>query len=52
MNLNKRLSKLEAKTSNNKNWMTLGELYEWQETPEGKAELANLYDENRYDESE
>ena len=43
MNLEKRISKLEAVTPKNKDWMTLGELYDWQETPEGQAELAELY---------
>ena len=43
MNFEKRISKLEAVTPKNINWMTLGELYEWQKTPEGKAELAKLY---------
>ena len=54
MNLNKRLDRLESIKQNesNKPYMTLGELYEWQHTPEGKAELDKLYNENRHDESE
>ena len=49
--IEKRISKLEAVAPIDRNWMTLGELYEWQNTPEGQAELAELYNENRYDES-
>ena len=51
MNLNNRIEKLEAVTQDEskKNYMTLGELYDWQETPEGKAELDKLYNENRYE---
>ena len=44
--LHKRLSQLEAVTPK-KDMMTLGELYEWHKTPEGKAELDNLYNSNR-----
>ena len=48
MKLNKRLSQLEAITAPEKPVMkSLGELYEWQQTPSGKAELDNLYNENR-----
>jgi len=44
-NLDKRLDKLEAIKQNDskETCMTLGELYDWQETPEGQAELAKLY---------
>ena len=47
--IDKRISQLEAVTLDKPDepFMTLGELYEWQETPEGQAELAKLYDENR-----
>ena len=44
-NIDKRLDQLEAIRQNESNepFMTLGELYDWQETPEGQAELAELY---------
>jgi ABC-type enterochelin transport system substrate-binding protein len=42
-NIDKRLDQLEAIAPNEETYMTLGELYEWQETPEGQAELAELY---------
>ena len=43
--IEKRLNELEAIKQNDskESYMTLGELYEWQETPEGQAELAKLY---------
>jgi len=51
-NIDKRLDQLEAVTPKENMMTSLGELYEWQETAEGKAELAKLYNENRYDEPE
>jgi len=50
--IEKRLNKLEAVTPKEDLMTDLGELYEWQNTPEGQAELAELYNENRYDKSE
>lgn len=52
MNLNNRIERLEAVTQDESKYMTLGELYDWQETPEGKAELDKLYNENRFNEPE
>jgi len=42
--IEKRISVIEQMQRPKENMMTsLGELYEWQETPEGQAELAKLY---------
>ena len=51
--IEKRIQKIEKMQRPKENVLNgLGELYDWLETPEGKAELDKLYDENRYDESE
>lgn len=43
MNLNKRISELESVTIHKEGLRGLGEYYEWEKTPEGKAELDKFY---------
>ena len=51
--IEKRIQKIEKLQRPKENVMTnLKQLYDYQNTPEGKAEFNNLYNENRYDESE
>ena len=47
--IEKRISQLEAATPDKPVMNGLGEYYEWEKTPKGKAELDKLYNENRYD---
>jgi hypothetical protein len=45
--VDKRLNKLESVTPDKEIMKGLGELYEWENTPEGKAELNKLYNPDR-----
>ena len=46
-NLLKRIKALELQNPHQPAMNFLGELYAWLDTPEGKAEMDKLYDENR-----
>ncbi|WP_158551505.1 hypothetical protein [Rhodohalobacter sp. SW132] len=45
--LEKRISKLEAVRPSKEVMNGLGQYYAWEKTPEGKAELDNLYNPDR-----
>lgn len=47
--VDKRLKKLESVTPEKEVMKGLGEYYAWENTPEGKAELAKLYNPDRYE---
>lgn len=47
--VDKRLEKLESVTPDKYIMKGLGEYYEYEKTPEGKAELDKLYNPDRYE---